>query len=438
MSFIEVVEVSIAEPDYDRLWGSSIDLPRRGYRLEGRHVEIAGWVLGKSSPAVGVELVIGGEVVRRSRLNANRPDLAAGFSQVADADHGGFRVELVMPREASAEVEVRSVLRDGTRHRIGGLALRRTWRASADPALRQLVSVVIPCFNQAHFLPSAIESVLGQTYPDVEVVVVDDGSTDNTGAVVRRHPSARYVRQENRGLAEARNTGIRESLGDQIVFLDADDLLSPDALALGRTALEEHPEAAFVFGYSSFLMDDGSETPPPFAPVLEGDPYRALLASCPIISPAAAMFRRAAFGAVGVFDPTKTPSEDYDLYCRIARVYPIHGHGAVVSSYRQHGSSMSTNHARMLRGTLGVVRSQRGTIWRRPDLWTAYRRGVRFFRRHYGEAIAADVQRHIQARRWRQAARGFLTLVVARPPLAAALVRSRGRHVAASSEETDR
>ncbi len=425
MSFVEVADVSTTEPDWERVWGWSIDLPRPGYRVAGRQVEIVGWLLGKASPAVGVELVVDDEVVRRGRLNANRPDLAVGFPEVEDAAHAGYRIELSMPLRASVVVEVLGVMADGVRHRIGSLQLERTWRSSDDPELRQLVSVVIPCFDQAHFLPAAIESVLGQTYGHVEVVVVDDGSTDNTPAVVRRYPSVQYVRQENRGLAEARNTGLRESLGDHVVFLDADDLLHPGALSAGVDALEAHPEAAFVFGYSSYLMDDGSEGPAPYTPALGDDCYRELLAGCPIISPAAVMFRRSAFSAAGVFDPSKNPSEDYDLYCRIARDYPVHCHGDVVSAYRQHGSSMSTDHRRMLRGTLGVVRSQRREIWRRPALWGDYRKGVRSFRRHYGAEIARAVERDLRGRRWLPAARGLLTLARHRPSLAAAILRRR-------------
>src|ERR671914_179204 len=93
-----------------------------------------------------------------------------------------------------------------------------------------LVSVVIPCYNQAHFLGEAIESVLAQNYPHFEVVVIDDGSTDNTSEVASRYPGVRCIRQENQGLAGARNTGIRHSSGSYLVFLDSDDRLLPDAL----------------------------------------------------------------------------------------------------------------------------------------------------------------------------------------------------------------
>src|ERR687890_1245755 len=101
-----------------------------------------------------------------------------------------------------------------------------------------LVSVVIPCYNQAHFLGEAIESVLAQSYKDFEIIVVDDGSPDNTSEVAARYPGVRCVRQENQGLAGARNTGIRESKGEYLVFLDADDRLLAEALEVGVKNLE--------------------------------------------------------------------------------------------------------------------------------------------------------------------------------------------------------
>ena len=86
-----------------------------------------------------------------------------------------------------------------------------------------LVSVIIPCYNQAHFLDEAIESVLAQTYSNREIIVVDDGSTDNTATVARCHSPVGYIYQENAGPSAARNTGVKESRGEYLVFLDADD-----------------------------------------------------------------------------------------------------------------------------------------------------------------------------------------------------------------------
>src|SRR5690348_130160 len=111
-----------------------------------------------------------------------------------------------------------------------------------------LVSVVITTYNHARFLGEAIESVLAQTVPPFEVIVVDDGSTDDPAAVVRRYPQLRLIRQRNQGLAAARNTGWRASGGSYLVFLDADDRLLPNALAANLRRLAEWPECAFAYG----------------------------------------------------------------------------------------------------------------------------------------------------------------------------------------------
>src|SRR5437868_3561752 len=95
--------------------------------------------------------------------------------------------------------------------------------------LEPLISVVIPCYQQAHFLGEAITSVLKQTYSHHEIIVVDDGSTDDPAAVTSSYPNVRYIRQKNQGTAAARNRGLRESLGSFLVFLDADDRLLPKA-----------------------------------------------------------------------------------------------------------------------------------------------------------------------------------------------------------------
>ena len=121
-----------------------------------------------------------------------------------------------------------------------------------------LVSVVIPCYNQAHFLSEAIESVLSQTCESFEIIVVDDGSTDNTSELASRYQKVRLLRQENRGVSAARNAGLAESEGEYVVFLDADDRLLPEALEVGLECLDDHPECAFACSHScNMIAADG-------------------------------------------------------------------------------------------------------------------------------------------------------------------------------------
>src|SRR5919112_554735 len=104
-----------------------------------------------------------------------------------------------------------------------------------------LVSVIIPCYNHAHYLDQAIESVLNQSYRNFEIIVVDDGSTDETSVVASRYERVRLFQQENQGLSGARNRGLGEAKGEYVVFLDADDRLVPGALEAGLWGFEAPP-----------------------------------------------------------------------------------------------------------------------------------------------------------------------------------------------------
>src|SRR5918995_2122102 len=142
-------------------------------------------------------------------------------------------------------------------------------RLSLAVEQEDLVTVVIPCYNQAHFLSEAIESVLAQDHPHIEVVVVDDGSTDNTAKVAARCPQVHLIRQHNQGLSAARNAGLESSHRDYIVFLDADDRLLPGAVGAGLEVLRAHPECAFAFGHYRYVTNDGVALPVPQQFLLE-------------------------------------------------------------------------------------------------------------------------------------------------------------------------
>src|ERR1700728_2169006 len=128
-----------------------------------------------------------------------------------------------------------------------------TSRLSATNAnLPSLVSVVIPCYNSARYLPETIESVRLQTYPRIEIIVVDDGSTDET-ARIARSCGVRYIYQTNRGISAARNTGILHGQGKYVLFLDHDDRLLPRAVENGVELLEEHPDCTLAVGELRYI-----------------------------------------------------------------------------------------------------------------------------------------------------------------------------------------
>jgi glycosyltransferase involved in cell wall biosynthesis len=272
------------------------------------------------------------------------------------------------------------------------------------------VSVVIPCFNQAHYLAEAIESALEQTVGPAEVVVVDDGSGDNSYEVAGRYADVTRVRQPNRGMAAARNAGCRKARGDCLVFLDADDRLLPEALEVGMTALARRPQVAFVSGFSRDVGDDGKLIEGGVRqPLVTQDHYLRLLEGCFIWSGSSIVYRRSAFEAVGGFDETLAAAADYDLYLRLVRRYPIYCHDMVVTDYRRHGTNTTRDSGVVLASQIDVLRQQRRNL-RDRDEREARRRGIRKTQREHGRALAEQIAEDWRRRRRRRALRRMGTL----------------------------
>jgi len=272
-----------------------------------------------------------------------------------------------------------------------------------------LISVVIPCFNQGHFLADAIRSA-GGGRRNCEVIVVDDGSTDETSSVAKRFPEVVYVSQPNGGLAAARNRGLAASRGEFVVFLDADDMLAPDALEIGASALEGHRDCAFATGRCLMMDATGGLQPTPEQPRLTQDAYTELLRHNYIWMPAMAIFRRAALIELRGFDPNERAAADYDLYLRVARRWPAFDHAAVVAYYRQHNANMSADSSRMLRETLRVHERERVHVTGDPARLSAFKEGHRRWQEFYGTRLVEEIRRHVRRREWLEAARKTATL----------------------------
>ena len=249
------------------------------------------------------------------------------------------------------------------------------------------VSIVIVCYNQARYLPEAIQSALAQTFDDTEVLVVDDGSTDNTRDVALSFSPVRYVHQVNQGLAAARNTGIRETTSPYLLFLDADDRLLPEAVQSGLECFQEHPESGFVFGDFRNVYDDGSSTPSEVGPGVDDDHYWRLLQGNIIGMHGAVLYSRRALLDVGGFDAQLPACEDYDLYLRISRRWPVRGHARLIAEYRQHDRNMSRDYAFMLESALSVLQMERERAPHDRRHHKALRAGVRVWREYYGELL---------------------------------------------------
>ncbi len=281
-------------------------------------------------------------------------------------------------------------------------------------AEKPLVSVVIPCWDQAHYLGESVESVLSQTYERVEAIVVDDGSSDNTGFVVARYPTVRYRRQPNRGAAAARNAGLEASEGDLLVFLDADDRLLEDAIDTGVAALRANPNAEIAVGACRDIDSAGRPLGVPSQPLIHRDHYLALLKSCFVLSGSSVLFTRRCLEAVDGFDEALRTGDDYDLYLRLARRFPLACHGRVVTEYRRHAFSLTADPASTLRGELGALRGQRRELHGRPER-VAFRAGRRRARRTHGEALERRLYEEARRGRWREATRCARVLLRNRP-----------------------
>lgn len=253
-----------------------------------------------------------------------------------------------------------------------------------------LVSVIITCFNQGKFLADAVGSVQNQTYSNVEIIVVDDGSTDNTRALAVSFANVRYFYQPNAGLSAARNHGVDHSDGAFVVFLDADDVLYPDAIAVNVDFLLQHPSWAFVSGGHEkvdtwlYPFDEQEE------PVLISENhYRALLRGNYIGMHAAVMYRRRVWDEFE-FDTGLTACEDYDLYFRIARKYPVGCHVAKIAGYRHHGGNMSGKYHHMLTQVLKVHGRQRAFLLDQ-DHKQAWHDGLRSWKTYYGSRLFTEL-----------------------------------------------
>lgn len=284
-----------------------------------------------------------------------------------------------------------------------------------------VVSVVIPCYRQAHFLGEAIESALAQTHRQIEIIVVDDGSPDNTAEVAARYVGVRYIRQENQGLSGARNTGLHASNGQYVVFLDADDRLVPNGVEQGLACFAGNAEWAFVSGHHRYIKADGSlltEYPPE---PIHDEPYYALLVRNYIGMHATVLYRRAIFDQVGAYNTALKSCEDYDLYLRIAQRFPVYRHDHMVAEYRQHNANMSGNAGQMLQTALAVLRGQRTYIQDKPHYIVACRAGVRFWRGYFLERLAQQARGDLRGRAWRQLTRDLILLARFTSQWAAAL-----------------
>jgi glycosyltransferase involved in cell wall biosynthesis len=206
------------------------------------------------------------------------------------------------------------------------------------------IAVVIPTYNRAHVLGRAVDSVLDQSFPAEQCVVVDDGSSDHTEALVRgSYPGVTYLKQEHGGVSAARNAGVAAARTDWVAFLDSDDAWMPDKLERQRWALEG---TRYVICHADEIWIRRGRRVNPMRKHRKrgGWIYRHCLPLC-AISPSASMVRKDVFMAIGGFDENLPACEDYDLWLRLCARYPVaYIDRPLVTRYGGHDDQLSTRY----------------------------------------------------------------------------------------------
>ena len=218
--------------------------------------------------------------------------------------------------------------------------------AKATPQSVPQISVIIPAYNAERFILEALDSIDAQHYSPLEILLIDDGSTDRTVDLVRRHaPQVRIISRQNGGASAARNTGLREATGEFICFLDADDGWFPGKLAAQTAYLTAHPDVGIVYHEWHVWRPDAAGVfhPPPAVnsqvaheaidPDLSGWIYHRLLMDCEVHT-STVMMRRSIAREIGFFDTGLVTGEDYDYWLRASHHCEIHKLAATFSSYR--------------------------------------------------------------------------------------------------------
>jgi SAM-dependent methyltransferase len=247
------------------------------------------------------------------------------------------------------------------------------------------VAVVIPTYNHSRFLADAIASVERQTVRAAEIIVVDDGSSDHPDDVVAQFPGVRFIRQDNKGLAAARNTGLSAARSDKVVFLDADDLLTPDAIASGLVCFGRHPDAGFVYGAHRVVNAVGVPISGVKFEELGPDAFASFLTGNCIGMHATVLYDRERLVACGGFNEMLQRCEDYDLYLRLSLKHRVACHPTLVADYRWHGANMSADFTGMLNWVLRVQGAFAELAREDPARALAFDKGRAIWRAYYSK-----------------------------------------------------
>lgn len=289
------------------------------------------------------------------------------------------------------------------------------------PSMQPKVTVVMPAYNRERYIREAIDSVLAQSFADFELIVVDDGSSDGTAAVVGaiRDPRVRCVQQEHRGISAAMNNGLRSARGAYVARLDSDDVWLPDLLETEVAVLDARPEIGAAYARGQGMESDGRLTLEVWgtAERIPGDSFCSMLCgdfTCNITVVA----RRECLERAGGFDETLTTNEDWDVWLRVSRHYPFAFTDRVLAHFRRHDENITGLESPFLRATLEQRARVLDKVFADPDLPPSARalKGLAYRNVYTSVGLA-----WLSAHEYREAGRAFARAVgVAPNPLWAA------------------
>lgn len=281
------------------------------------------------------------------------------------------------------------------------------------------VSVIIPAYNQALYLDASIQSVRAQTFHDYEIVIVNDGSTDDTASIAQQYgDGVRYLYQENRGLAGARNTGICEARGELVALLDADDLWLPNYLEKMAALADQYPQGAVFYCAARCMDQEGRDLSQSvgYFPIEPADLYRKTLRSNFII-PSTVTMRRSVILQAGYFDQSLRSCEDWDMWLRLLPGgHAFYGIPDMLVRYRIHNSSLSADVSKMQSSTRAVIEKHFGKDDGQYDAWSEDKRIA------YGGVYRYEILTSIQRQNnWQGAAERLMKAIQADPALSSDL-----------------
>jgi glycosyltransferase involved in cell wall biosynthesis len=210
------------------------------------------------------------------------------------------------------------------------------------------VSIIIPTYNRAHTISSALDSLINQPVDDLEILVVDDGSTDNTRDVLSDYPQVHYVFQQNAGVSRARNTGLKLCSGETIAFLDSDDIVFPNKFSHQLSLLDQDPTLDIVYSGWQILAEDGRTVQTEYHPLPNEDPLTKMVEDGYFFPIHSALMRRHCYERVGGFDESLPAFEDPDFWIRMALAgFKFGSSPDLVCQYRMTAGSLGKNIAKL-------------------------------------------------------------------------------------------